>query len=418
MISGLIRMPEFLKLLPPNDALALLLRNMPDIEQVFETINTAQALGRVTATDVCAPYPLPSFSRSTVDGYAVHAADTFGASESIPAYLHLIGEVLMGAAPPFKLTPAQTALIHTGGMLPDGANAVVMLEYTQYAGETEIEILRPVADCENVLKIGEDVAKGQVVLSKGSQLRPVEIGALMAIGHTQVEVVKKPHIGIISSGDEVISPGDIPQPGQVRDVNSNLLAALVEQVGGEPAQFGIVPDKLDAMKQAAASALVECDMVVISAGSSASARDMTAEAVDTLGEPGVLVHGVNVRPGKPTILAVCDGKPVIGLPGNPVSAYVIAKLFVVPVIEKLLGFSAGRPRPSMMAVLTINLPSQAGREDWIAVKLVDSPRGRLAEPIFGKSNLIFILSAADGLLRIPADATGLHAGEEVEVQIL
>jgi molybdopterin molybdotransferase len=368
-----------------------------------------------------------------VDGYAVCARDTFGASESLPGYLTLIGEVPMGAAPDFTLTPGSCALIHTGGMLPEGADAVIMLEYTQQVGadgvrpdKHEIEVSRAIAEGENVLRVGEDVAKGQLVLAAGTRLRPAEIGGCMALGITMLRVAKKPKIGILSSGDEVVPPEQSPLPGQVRDVNSYALAALVNQTGGEPVLYGIVPDNLDAMKAAAAKALAECDALVVTAGSSASARDTTAEAIISLGAPGVLVHGVNVRPGKPTILAVCDGKAVIGLPGNPVSALVIAGLFVVPVIERLLG-AKPRPKASLLAKLTVNLPSQAGREDWVAVKLIPSPlhpspagrgdggEGILAEPIFGKSNLIFSLAAADGLVRIPPDATGLSAGEMVEV---
>jgi molybdopterin molybdotransferase len=248
----------------------------------------------------------------------------------------------------------------------------------------------------------------------------------MALGITQLRVAKIPKIGIISSGDEVIPPEQSPRPGQVRDINSYSLAALVDGVGGEPVLYGIVPDNLEAMKAAAARALTECEAVVITAGSSASARDTTAEAITSLGAPGVLVHGVNVRPGKPTILAVCDGKAVIGLPGNPVSALVIAGLFVVPVIEKLLDLKVVCPRPSVLAKLTVNVPSQAGREDWIAVKLLLNGKWEmgegevryLAEPVFGKSNLIFSLAAADGLARIPPDATGVSAGEMVEVVLM
>ncbi|MBE3120113.1 MAG: hypothetical protein IMZ50_15325, partial [Candidatus Atribacteria bacterium] len=440
-------MSEFLRLLPPTEALQTLLRALPDREPAAEMIDTTNALGRVTAADVRAPHPLPEFPRSTVDGYAVRARDTFGTSESLPGYLTLVGEVPMGDAPSFALTPGACALIHTGGMLPEGADAVVMLEYTQMVGRGdlhgrprvgtgtardehaspapihEIEISRAVAEGENGLRVGEDVAADQVVLAAGVRLRPAEIGGCMALGIIQMRVATKPKIGVLSSGDEVVPPGQSPRPGQVRDINSYSLAALVKEAGGEPALYGIVPDSLEAMKAAAARALTECDAVVITAGSSASARDTTAEAIAALGAPGVLVHGVNVHPGKPTILAVCDGKAMIGLPGNPVSALVIAGLFVVPVIEKLLGLKVLRPRPSVLARLTVNVPSQAGREDWVPVKLLvngkwgmgNGEARYLAEPVFGKSNLIFSLAAADGLVRIPPDATGLSAGEMVEV---
>lgn len=383
-----------------------------------ELIDTVAALDRVTAGPVIAPYPLPSFPRSTVDGYAVRAVDTFGANDSLPAYLELIGEVPMGAAAKLSLSTGQCALIHTGGMLPAGADAVVMVEYTQSARPGEVEMLRATAPGENVLKVGEDVAAGQEVISAGVRLRPPEIGGLMALGHTRVRVARRPRVGILSSGDEVIPPDAEIGPGQVRDVNSYSLGALIEQAGGLPVRFGILPDRAEALRSAAAQALAECDVVIITAGSSASARDLTAEVIDSLGSPGVLVHGVDVRPGKPTILAVCNGKAVVGLPGNPVSALVIAGLFVVPVIQALLGLRSDRPTLRIRARLTTNLPSQAGREDWIAVRLQETPQGYLAEPVFGKSNLIFTLARSDGLVRIPPDATGLEAGELVEVTLL
>jgi molybdopterin molybdotransferase len=420
-------MPEFLTLLPPDEARALLLSHLAELAAGSEEVAFSSALGRVLAEDIRSPHSLPDFCRSTVDGYAVRAGDTHGASDSLPAYLTLVGEVPMGDSPAFEIDAGQCALIHTGGMLPKGADAVVMLEYTQNAQKNEIEIFRSVADGENLIQIGEDVAQGQVVQNKGTLLRPAEIGGLMALGITRVHVVKKIKVGLISTGDEIIDPHKTPRPGQVRDINSYALGALVEKNGGTPVQYGIIPDAFDALKNTAARALSECDMLIITAGSSASTRDMTADAIRTLGEPGVLVHGINTRPGKPTILGVCAGKAVIGLPGNPVSALVNGYLFVVPVIENLLGVLP-RPKATVPARLTINLASQAGREDWWPVRLRYSPSGSShegagrvnyeADPIFGKSNLIFTLAAADGLLRIPPDATGYSAGEEVEVMLI
>jgi len=359
-----------------------------------------------------------------VDGYAVRARDTFGATDSLPGYLTLIGEVPMGDAPEFKIQQGQCALIHTGGMLPEGADAVMMLEYTQSAHKNEIEIMRAVADGENVIKVGEDVKADQMVIRRGVRLRAAEIGGLMALGIIRVKVARKPRVGLISSGDEVIAPSQSPRPGQVRDVNAFTLAALVTKSGGEAVQYGIVRDEMSALKETAARALTECDAVIITAGSSASTRDMTAEVISSLGAPGVLVHGINTRPGKPTILGVCNGKAVIGLPGNPVSALVNGYLFIVPLIEKLLG-ALPKVQAIVNARLIVNLPSQAGREDWWPVKLSRSERSEAqskseysAEPIFGKSNLIFTLATADGLLRIPPDATGLSAGEIVKVFLI
>jgi len=411
-------MPEFLQLLPPQEALKIWLENLPAVPMREEEIESASALNRVTARAVVAPEPLPPFHRSTVDGYAVRAKDTFGASDSLPAYLELAGEVPMGAPPPFELKAAQAALIHTGGMLPEGADAVVMVEHTQLARPGEVEVLRAVAVGENVLLTGEDVSAGQTVIEAGRRLRPAEIGGLMALGITRVAVVKPPHIGILSSGDEVVSPEKQPGPGQVRDANSYSLGALIQAVGGMANRYGILPDRAEALESALAGALKECDAVVITAGSSASTRDLTAQVIHAAGAPGVLVHGVNVRPGKPTILAVCNGKAVIGLPGNPVSALVIAGLFLRPVIEHLLGMTRREIQPQVSARLTVNLPSQAGREDWVPVRLIAGVDGFRAEPVYYKSNLIFRLAQADGLLRIPADANGLAAGETAQVVLL
>lgn len=431
-------MSEFLQLLPPPQALELFLAQTdftPRTELLSlhygakditgpitgrtssATSQNSLATGRVTAKGVKAPFSLPSFPRSTVDGYAVRAADTHGASETLPAYLILVGEIQMGTTPDFELGQGECAIIHTGGMVPVGADAVVMVEYTQVARANEIEILRAVSTGSSVLQPGEDVQAGDEVIPAGARLRPAEIGGLAAIGCTEVEVAVRPKVGIISSGDEVIPPGEAIKPGQVYDVNSHSLRSLIEQAGGEAISYGILPDDAQAFKATAEQAKNECDLVIFTAGSSVSVRDLTATTIESLGQPGVLVHGVSVRPGKPTILAVADGVPIIGLPGNPVSALVIARIFVVATIEKLLGVSVARPKATVAARLALNLASQAGREDWIGVKLTQSDDGYLAEPVFGKSNLIFTLAQADGLMKIPAAANGIAAGEIIQVEL-
>jgi molybdopterin molybdotransferase len=408
-------MPEFLTLLPPDSAREKLLSQLTPLG-LTTVIETESALGRVSAEDILAPHPLPAFPRTTVDGFAVRSRDTYGVSESLPGYLKLIGEVPMGDTPAFEVGPGQCAIIHTGGMLPAGADAALMLEYTQTLGD-EIEIMKSVADGENLIHVGEDVAEGQLVIPHGTRLRPAEIGGLMALGITSLRVANNIRVGILSSGDEVIPAGVTPRPGQVRDINAHTLGTLVAQSGGEPLQYGIIRDDFEILQTAAARALDECDVVLITAGSSASTRDMTADVINTLGEPGVLVHGINTRPGKPTILGLCNGKAVIGLPGNPVSALVNGYMLVVPLIEKLLG-QLPRPRPAIRATLTVNLASLAGREDWWPVRLRPEGDSFAADPIFGKSNLIFSLAAADGLLKIPPDATGLSAGTVVEVLLV
>ncbi|MBN1303137.1 MAG: molybdopterin molybdenumtransferase MoeA [Anaerolineales bacterium] len=432
-------MSEFLKLLTPEEARQRLFSNLPAPHPGAVTLKVTESLGRVAAEDVFAPTSSPEFNRSAMDGFAVRAADTFGASDSLPAYLRLVGEVPMGAAADLKLGPGACVLIHTGGMLPASADAVVMVEDTQtiQAGSsraiTEVEVRRAVAVGENIIGSGEDVAAGDCVLSRGKVIRPAEIGGLLALGVTELRVARMVRVGIISSGDEIIPPACETAPGQVRDINSYTLAALVERAGGEPELYGIVPDDPVKLRNVAARALADSDLLLITAGSSASVRDHTASVINELGEPGVLVHGINTRPGKPTILGVCEGKTVVGLPGNPVSALVNGYLLVAPIIEYLLGQSLTN-HPMVQARLTVNIPSKAGREDWVPVRLSPSPEqgtGRAhqggpgewpetlqADPIFGKSNLIFTLAAADGLLYIPAEASGLEAGDVVRVILI
>lgn len=411
-------MPEFLHLLPPSEALDRLLAALPgDLPRPTEVVPTEAALGRVLAADMASPYPLPPFSRSAVDGFAVRAADTFGASPSLPAYLGIKGEVPMGASAGLTVDEGEAALVHTGGMIPEGADAVVMVEDTQASRPGEVEVLKPAGVGQHVLKLGEDVSAGEIVLKRGRRLRPQELGGLLALGFTRVEVVRRPSVAILSTGDEVVPPEADLRPGQIRDVNSYTLAALVEQVGGRAVRADIIPDRREVLEAAASAAFAANDMVMITAGSSVSTRDMTADVIATLGQPGVLVHGVALKPGKPTILAVCDGKPVIGLPGNPVSALVVAGLFVAPVLRLLLGVSPSEIAPSLTARLTTNLASEAGREDYQPVRLIDDGEGWLAEPVYGKSNLIFTLVRADGLVRIPPAAVGLPAGASVEVRL-
>jgi molybdopterin molybdotransferase len=410
-------MPEFLELINPKEANSIFLPLIKTLKR-REIIPTVNAYGRTLGKSYQASNPLPAFARSTVDGFAVRALDTHGASDSLPAYLKVVGEVPMGSDPGLVIIGGECTIIHTGGMLPEGADGVVMIENTQQTRSEEIEILRAIASHENVVSIGEDVQEGEEILPAFCKIRAAEIGGLMAYGCVSVQVVCQPKVGIISSGDEVIPPDETPVIGQVRDINAYTLGTLVQQTGGLACYYGIVPDTPGALLEKARDALASCDMLVITAGSSASARDLTASVMQELGDPGVLVHGVNVKPGKPTILGICDDKPVIGLPGNPVSALVIASLFVVPAIEILLGRKKKTLIGHLKARLTINIASQAGREDYVPVRLIDTPSGYQAEPIFGKSNLIFTLIRADGLVCVESNQTGLTSGTEVDVVLL
>lgn len=410
-------MPELFHVLAPLDALAVFRRAVP-VRATVETIPTAAALGRFLAADLRAPSSLPSFARSSMDGYAVRAADTYGATEGLPAVLAIAGEVPMGKAPAIAISQGQAALVHTGGPLALGADAVVMVEHTQLVDNTTIEIIRAVPPGENVIQVGEDIRQGDLVLSAGHRVRPQDIGGLTALGITSVAAAKRPRVAILSTGDEIVPPHAAPAPGQVRDVNSYTIAALIERAGGLPLLLGIVPDDPHALRRAAAAALAQCDMLVLSAGSSVSLRDITAGAISALGQPGILVHGVALHPGKPTILAAVDQTPVIGLPGNPVSAMIVFHLFCRPAIAWLSGCPDPPDSPPVQATLARNIASAPGREDFVPVRLEQRDGRLLADPIFGKSNLIYTLVRAQGIVRVPLDKSGLYAGEIVDVRLL
>lgn len=379
-----------------------------------ERIATVDALDRVLAETLVSPQDLPDFERSTVDGYAVNAADTYGASPTLPAFLALVGEVPMGQASALTLGIGDAALVHTGGMIPTGATAVVMIENTQRIDADSIEVMKPVAEGENVIQVGEDIRQGSPVLTPGRQLRPQDIGGLLALGITEIMVAQPPRVAILSTGDEVVPPEQTPAPGQIRDINAYSLAGLTTRAGGLPLRYGIIPDDRVALEAAARRAHAEAEIVVLSAGSSVSYRDMSVDVIAGLGRPGVLVHGVSVRPGKPTIMAVCDGKPVFGLPGNPVSAMVIFDLFVTPTIRALLG-AVKAPQSQVQARLARNVASTTGREDYVQVRLEQRADGWWAVPVLGKSNLIYTLVNAEGVIKVALDSNGIAAGEWVTV---
>ena len=405
----------FFNVQPVAAALDLLFQHWQPVMRA-ESLDTRRTVGRVLAAAPVSPVDLPSFRRSTMDGYAVRAADTYGASASLPAYLTVAGVVAMGHEPPGDIGAAQAMLIHTGGMLPVSADAIVMIERTQALGDGEIEVLGPVAPGENVIQIGEDVAQGEAVWPAGHRLRPQDIGALLAMGVLTAEVVRPPVVGILSSGDELVPPDETPKLGQVRDINAYALAGLVQSLGAEPRLLGIARDDLEDFLPKAQAGFEHSDLLVITAGSSVSTRDLTCEVIERLGKPGILQHGLAVKPGKPTLLAVCDGKPVIGLPGNPVSAFLVARQIVVPLIRRAVG-EAARPAATVRATLTANIPSASGREDTVPVRLISGEGGVEAEPLFGKSTLIFTLARADGLVVVPMNSTGLRAGSTVEVRL-
>jgi molybdopterin molybdotransferase len=395
-----------------------------------ETIALDEAFGRIPAEALHAPHALPGFARATVDGYAVRAADTYGASEGLPSYLDLIGEAPMGRPPETEVRPGAAVAIATGAPLPPGADAVLKIEHTQSATPTLLEVLRPVTPGEGIVRADEDAAPGDELAAPGRPLRAQDLGMLAAAGVTELPVYARPRVAIVSTGDELV-PADAPSPssGQVRDATAPALAALIREAGGESEFIGIVPDDREALTTTLRGLLdpqpsttlrkgsdpldVESDVLVVSAGSSVGARDETAAAIASLGEPGIWCHGLAFRPGKPTLLADCGGVPVIGLPGNPRSALVVFRLIGVPIVRMVGGCTHPPPEPTLTAVLARDLPSAAGRLDVVQVRL----SGGRAEPLFGSSSLLSILTAADGYVVVPEAATGLAAGSDVEVTL-
>ena len=401
---------EFFTAITVADALAGF---QPIRRTAVESVAVPVARGRIPAAPLHSPAALPGFARSTVDGYAVRATDTFGASESLPGYLEVVGAVRMGAAPTVAVTTGGAVTMPTGGALPEGADAVMMVEHTQATMPGTIEVTRPVAAGENIVRADEDIAVDAVLVPAGRPLRPQDLGVLAAAGVTEVAVHIRPRVAVLSTGDEVVPPSTPHlEPGKVRDATASALAGLIDEAGGDADLRGIVPDDAGALDAALRSALADADVVVVSAGSSVGARDETAGVVAGLEPPGIFCHGLAVKPGKPTLLAECDGVPIIGLPGNPLSALVVFRMVGLPLVRRVGGWTVTPVEPTSSATLTRPVASAAGRRDVVQVRLGDDGT---ADPLTGASALLSLLTQADGYLVVPEAATGIDAGATVEV---
>ncbi len=408
------------ELITVEEALDLLLKHTPSKKPDEININIEDSYGMIISKDIISPEDLPAFNRSTVDGFAVNSTDTFGATESLPSYLGIKAEILMGEEPEFKLKKGEVAKIATGGMLPEGTDSVVMFEHTQQVDDKMIEVVKPVAPGENVIKAGEDAKKDECVLKSGHRLRPQDIGALAGLGITDVWVYKKPRVSIISTGDEIV-PADKPiTPGQVRDINSYNLVGLILNAGGIPVKRGIFSDKYDIIRDIVEKSLKNSDMVLITGGSSVGTKDMAARVINDMGKPGVLFHGVSLKPGKPLIGGIVTDIPVFGLPGHPAAVNVCFEIFVKPVLENLSGLNEDRldkEKRTVMAKIARNISSSPGREEHIGVALEKRNGEIWAVPILGKSGLITTLIKADGTAVIPLRKLGVQEGEIVEVRL-
>ena len=385
-----------------------------------EKVNIDDSLHRVLSEDIISPINLPEFRRSTVDGFALKAKDTFGASEKNPAILRLIGEIPMGQLSDIETKDGEAVKVATGGMVPKGADAVEMVEYTEWVDSHTLHVFKTLSPLENVIQVGEDVKAGEVVLYKGHLIRPQDIGLMAGIGKTNVHVYLRPRVAIISSGDEIVPIENVPSPGEVRDINRYTIVSMVKETGGIPLFLGIAKDRFDALKEKIELGLRESDMVVITGGSSVGSLDLTGEVLQIFPGTEILGHGVSIRPGKPTLLADINGKPFLGLPGHPVSAVVIFHFFGKPILKILSGLSREGiwHQIKVKAKASRNIPSVPGREDYVRVRLEEREGTLWAHPIFGKSGAISNLVNANGLIRIGINEEGLEEGEEAEAILL
>lgn len=382
----------------------------------LEQVPLPEAVTRILAEDIVADEAIPDFPRTIVDGYAVQGASTFGASEGNPAYLAVTGSIAMGASPEFEIAPGEAARIATGGMVPPGADSVVMIEHTESIDDTTIEVYRSVAPGQNMIAIGEDIKKHAVVLSKGQIIRPQEAGLLAALGKQQITVYQKPVVGIVSTGDEIIPISETPQVGQIRDINTYTLAGLIQDAGAVAVPYGIVRDDFEMLLEKCTLALSHCHMVLISGGSSVGTRDFTVDVLSALQDSKILVHGISISPGKPTILARVKNKSFWGMPGHVVSAMIVFSKVVRPFVGHLAGQSGTEDSVlRLQARLSRNVASKQGRVDFIRVRLRREGSRLWADPVLGKSGLISTMVNANGLVQIDINTEGLDKGALVEV---
>ncbi len=408
------------ELIPVESALELLLKHAPFKKPAEVNLAIDDSYSMILSRDIVSPEDLPSFSRSTVDGFAVNSSDTFGATESLPAYLDVTAEILMGQEVELTLSKGKCAKIATGGMLPKKADAVVMFEHTQQIDERMIEILKPVSPGENVIRTGEDAKRDECVLKRGHRLRPQDIGAIAGLGITDVWVYEKPSVAIISTGDEIVPSKAPVKPGQVRDINSYTLAGLILEAGGAPVKKGIFNDRYEIIRNVVEDSLNNSDMVLISGGSSVGVKDMTSKVINDVGKPGVLFHGVSLKPGKPIIGGIADNIPIFGLPGHPAAVNVCFEVFIRPVLEIQSGLKESRfdkQKRVVKARIAKNISSSPGREEHIGVVLEERDGELWAIPLLGKSGLITTLTRADGPAVIPLRKLGVQEGEFVEVRL-
>ncbi|MHB9912322.1 molybdopterin molybdotransferase MoeA [Clostridium botulinum] len=396
-----------------KEAKSLIEKNF-NVKPIKEEVELLSSMDRVIYEDIVSHINVPNFRRSTVDGYAVNSKDVAGASESMPAMMNYRGEVFMGKIPEVNIDfPGDCVYVPTGGMIPEGSDSVIMVEYTERVHEDTVLINKATAYGEKVVEIGEDIAKEEVIIKKGERLRPYEIGVLSSLGITKVSVCRNPKVAIISTGDEIVDPNKEPNLGEVRDINSYLLQASIIEDGGIPINYGIIRDDFNLLKNTVEKAIEDTDIVLISGGSSVGKKDVTIDVINSLGDPGVFVHGIAIKPGKPTIIGNVKDKIVFGLPGHPLSAAVVYKVIVKYYIDKIAGVKE-KVFP-IVCKFNINYHSAKGREEYLPVTLNWQENEIIASPIFSKSGLISGFSKAYGFIKIDKNLEGIKKDEKVFV---
>ena len=394
---------------PLSEAINIAQTHFGALRTTPEVVSLEQALHRALAEEICATEFIPGFDRSTVDGYAVKSTDVFGCSDAVPALLMLVGEVEMGQHADFSIGPGQCAGVPTGGEVPAGADTMVMVEHTEDLGGGQIAVYKPSAPGANMIMRGEDTRPGQVMLPAGRRINAADSGTLAALGITTVPVMRAPRVAIISTGDELVPTGNKPGAGQIRDVNTPMLYNAVREAGGNPDSLGIIRDHEEDITAAVKAAVAQYDMLILSGGTSVGEKDAMPRVINNLGS--MLVHGLAIKPGKPTLFGEIEGKPVFGLPGNPVAAFFIFYNLVRPVLFSMQGVTVTDRHVTLP--VSRSVPSNHGREEIVPVMIRDGQ----VEPVPSRSGLITTLACTDGFIRIPRELEGLKQGDLVEVTL-
>lgn len=406
---------KFFNTITVNEAVETMNENFKDLTIGTESVDILNARGRILSKDIYSTINVPEFNRSTVDGYAILSRDSHGSTPSIPAMLNIIGKVEMGQYIDKEIKSGQAMYVPTGGMLPKGADGVIMIEDVELMDDTTLLTYKPISDGENIILKGDDIKKDELAIKTATKLNPEHVGVLAALGKTNIEVYEKIKFYIISTGDEIIDLDEELSIGKVRDINTYSLSAMIEELGGEVAGKNIISDDYDLLRNEVDKALDSSHIVLISGGSSVGVMDYTHKVIDSFKGKGVFIHGLSIKPGKPTIVGEGKKKPIIGLPGHPISSIIVFKALVEEFVSEKINMKVIKPRVN--AIVASNFPSSPGKETYHMVKLKKDGNSYIASPVFGKSGMISLMSQADGYIIIKDHEEGIYKGEEREIYI-